>query len=128
MLKFIILFICLTLSAQDLKLSGAQIPEYDKQGKLKSIMNCKSAVQRNGRLHLYSVTMTLFNDNKSIMKTSQCQYFEVEKQVKGKEKIFLKNKDMDMEGKGFVYDQKKKVLIVLKDVVIYLNHKKGALK
>ena len=91
-------------------------------------MNCKSAVQRNGRLHLYSVTMTLFNDNKSIMKTSQCQYFEVEKPVKGKEKIFLKNKDMDMEGKGFVYDQKKKVLIVLKDVVIYLNHKKGALK
>ncbi len=125
MLKIIIFLLGISIMAEELKVSGARIPAFDKTGKLESVVNCKSATQENGKVNMYGVELVLYDKSETRIRTSRCQLFQVEKQIKGEQKVFLKNKEMDLSGKGFVYEQKSKVLIIHNDVVIYLNPKKG---
>ena len=127
MLKLIIFLLSFSIVAQDIKISGAQIPNFDERGKLTSLIRCSSAVQKQGKVYMTGVTLTLNNESNTEIKSSKCQLLEHEKLIRGKEKIFLKSKDMDLQGKGFVYDQEKKTLSILNDVIIYLDNK-GVIK
>ena len=128
MLKITIFLLSFSMLAQEMKISGAQIPNFDEKGKLTSLIKCSSAVQKNGKVYMSGVTLTLNNESKTQIKSSKCQFLEHEKLIRGKEKIFLKSKDMDLQGKGFVYDQEKKTLVIHNDVIIYLDNNKGAIK
>lgn len=128
MLKILIFFTAISLFAQELKVSGASIPTFDKKGKLESVMNCRSAIQQNGRIHMSGVEMFINDQNKTQMKTPKCQFLRFEKLIKGEDEIKLKSTEMTLHGRSFVYDLESKVLTIQKDVVIYLNPSKRNIK
>ena len=128
MLKFLIFLICFSLAGQSFKISGAKIPDYDEKGRLLSVINCASALQKNGRVDMTEVSLKVFDEHKSKMWTKSCQLFEFEKKLEGQEKIYLKNAQMDLEGRGFEYDQKSKILLIKNDVVLYINPAKEAVR
>ena len=126
--KVCFLLISISVFSQELTFHGVELPNYDEQAKLSSIIKCKYAFEKNGSVDMQDVQLKIFDKSNTEVLTQKCRYLRYEKKLKGDEKVFLKNKEMELTGKGFGYDTKSKILNIHSDVTIYLNSFEGEKK
>lgn len=128
MLKVLMYLVCISTFAQGVKFKGVNFPTYNQKGILESLIRCESATHMNGAVNMKNVTLDMFEDSKTVIRTPQCKYLQFEKRIHSSHQIFVKNEQMDITGKGFEYDQNTKELKIHQNVVIYLNSPEGESK
>lgn len=105
------------------------IPEYDKQGNLKSeLMGDSADMYQNGLIKIQNITIDSYKDNQvNLTITSpECEYNEEKKAAWSTNtvRIVADNNKMVVTGKGFAWDSNSERMKILADVRVELKNVK----
>ncbi|MCM8528844.1 MAG: LPS export ABC transporter periplasmic protein LptC [Lentisphaeraceae bacterium] len=128
MFKYLLFLTSFSLLSQQITFKGVSLPNFSEKGQLESVVNCQRAERIGNIVEMEKVEIDVFDDQKTKLRTEKCVFQQYKKKLSGKEKVFLNNSQIDLEGQGFDYDLVKKELTIENDVTIYLNPPKGEQK
>jgi hypothetical protein len=104
---------------QQIKSEGFNVPEYDKNGKLSSLIKGHNAIILDREAILENVTVDIYNkDSLLILKTPHCKYKRTEKICTSKSPVKITGKGVKITGIGFDIDNNSKRIIIRNNVTI----------
>ena len=111
--------------AEEVKVRGVSIPEYNKNGTLKYYLCAQNAViKKNSESRLFKLKLLVKGKNETNIKSPFCKFDSVKKLLHSKEKINMKNDAVLLSGECYDFDMKKQILTIHSKVRILINKKK----
>ena len=126
-ISFLLVFFLCCLGAQEsnsIKTTGFSVPEYDKKGKLSSVISGKTGVIIGKEALIEGVTVDLYTKNKPlILTTPKCKYKMSEKRCTSKEAVKIVGDGVIITGVGFDIDSNSKKIFIRSKVKVVWDKK-----
>ncbi len=120
----VLLMVVAVSFSQVKELTGFEIPDYDKENNLKSILSGDSAVPKGeDEITISNLKINSYDAGEinMIMTAPHCIYNKKTRIAKSKSRIKIDRKDMVITGEDFEYDSKSKIFKINKDVKVVLT-------
>ena len=108
-----------------IKAKGFSVPEYDKKGKISSVVKGQKATIYGKEAIIEGVTVDMHNkDSLLVLTTPKCKYKITEKRCTSKEAVKVVGDGVQITGIGFDIDNNSKKIFIRSNVKVVWNKKK----